>query len=485
MARKQQPNQQSNTKPKRNCGIIAAGAVCCVGVVLSLLLSFGLQSDYSSCEGGYRCASEEFAHDFGSVACSVERSTDITVEEFNEIYLNKKPVLLSGGFKLHREDWIKSILLRDENSVRVGTNESLARTGTGDTARAVAATVSDWSDRSSKYLFEVSTSHGAIQQLWNEHRLPIYFKSSEYSPVFAAGQEGTGIPFHQHYGAFIEVLFGRKRWSLYPPSASPRFSPSQSHSGWIRHILPTLTKSDKESLQECVQHANETMYVPQDWHHAVLNLGETVAIGGQMRSGDGMSSERIQLHKLLEQNKYEDAFEEAARLASKYKQSGHFPEVAGDVFFRQGQLALDADNQEAVAQNMNTAAAGYRKALIINPLNLELRVKLAKAMLYLPGTTNGEFSRHCESTMDEDAENHQGIRVQILQILSIYEYQKGTPRAWRASIKWAAAAYGLGMTDVLGMPLAGIAHEAKRQGIAKLQNALERLLPPDALAALA
>jgi hypothetical protein len=487
MARKQ-PKQSNVAQPKSISGVIASGAVYCVAVVLSVLC-LGRQTELSACDGGYRCASKQFTRDFGAVTCSVERATDMTVEEFNAKFLNKKPVLLSREaplFKLNHEEWTKSALLRDRNSVKVGTNESLARTGTGDTTREVAATVKDWSDSRSKYLFEVSTSHGRIQQLWSENLLPAYFKSSEYSPVFAAGQEGTGIPFHQHYGAFIEVLFGRKRWALYPPSASPKFSPSQSHSGWISHVLPTLSNEDRESLQECVQHPNEVMYVPQDWYHAVLNLGETVAIGGQMKAGDGMSSERIQMHKLLEKNKFEEAFEEAARLASKYKQSSHFPEAAGDIFFRQGQLEMNVEtqNQEAVAQKMNTAAAGYRKALSINPLNLELKVKLAKAMLYLPGEKEA-FSGHCESTMAEDPENDQGIKAQILQLLSIYEYQRGTPSAWRASIKWAGQAYSLGMKDVIGMPLMGIAQEAKRQGIAKLQNALERYLPPDALAALA
>eukprot|EP01052_Picozoa_sp_SAG31_P036641 SAG31_NODE_4606_length_3098_cov_8.299100_4_plen_54_part_00 len=37
---------------------------------------------------------------------------------------------------------------------------------------------------------------------------------------------------------------------------------------------------------ECIAHAGETAIVPPGWHHAVVNLGETIALAVQ-RTGPG------------------------------------------------------------------------------------------------------------------------------------------------------------------------------------------------------
>ena len=37
------------------------------------------------------------------------------------------------------------------------------------------------------------------------------------TPYFSFGGEGVGLPFHEHSAAYNVVLFGRKRWFLYPP----------------------------------------------------------------------------------------------------------------------------------------------------------------------------------------------------------------------------------------------------------------------------
>ena len=40
------------------------------------------------------------------------------------------------------------------------------------------------------------------------------------------------------------------------------------------------------SVQECIQRAGEAIYIPAGWHHAVVNIGETVALAVQ-KSGPG------------------------------------------------------------------------------------------------------------------------------------------------------------------------------------------------------
>ena len=70
--------------------------------------------------------------------------------------------------------------------------------------------------------------------------------------LVALGANGTGIPFHYHTEAWLELLHGRKWWFLYPPSASVPFRSLSSHSDWVdtyRH----RDFADHEHVMECVQ----------------------------------------------------------------------------------------------------------------------------------------------------------------------------------------------------------------------------------------
>jgi hypothetical protein len=84
------------------------------------------------------------------------------------------------------------------------------------------------------------------------------------------GPEGSGAPAHFHTGAVNALLFGRKRWFLYPPSAA----------FWSKKAaLPWLMDGDGigEPI-ECVQQPGDIMFVPATWGHAVLNVEDTVAV---------------------------------------------------------------------------------------------------------------------------------------------------------------------------------------------------------------
>jgi hypothetical protein len=103
--------------------------------------------------------------------------------------------------------------------------------------------------------------------------------------LLALGGSGSGIPFHEHRDAFNEVLVGAKRWSLYPPGAFKRiadafgFDPRRPHLEWLRTVLPTLPPAARPL--ECVQRAGEVLFIPRNWFHATLNMGETVAVAQQ------------------------------------------------------------------------------------------------------------------------------------------------------------------------------------------------------------
>ncbi|CAL8289200.1 unnamed protein product [Boreogadus saida] len=60
---------------------------------------------------------------------------------------------------------------------------------------------------------------------------------------------GSGVPFHWHGPGFSEVLYGRKRWFLYPPDREPHFHPNRTTLSWLQETYPVLPP--EEAPLEC------------------------------------------------------------------------------------------------------------------------------------------------------------------------------------------------------------------------------------------
>ena len=107
--------------------------------------------------------------------------------------------------------------------------------------------------------------------------------------MISLGEHGAGLPFHDHGDSWLGLVHGLKHWFMYAPGTSPNM-PIDAVTGvkhWARTVLPTL--GDRKPIQ-CTQRAGEILYVPQGWIHATLNVGEAVAVGGQL---DWLSQQRM------------------------------------------------------------------------------------------------------------------------------------------------------------------------------------------------
>lgn len=112
--------------------------------------------------------------------------------------------------------------------------------------------------------------------------LPPRFDYSRYS--FGLGGDRSGVPFHFHGAAIGEVLHGRKRWFLYPPNSNPHgigesstlpfphFRPDLTQLQWMVDVYPHL--APHELPLQCTLAPEELIYVPGNWYHATINLGE-------------------------------------------------------------------------------------------------------------------------------------------------------------------------------------------------------------------
>lgn len=113
----------------------------------------------------------------------------------------------------------------------------------------------------------------------------------------------SGLPFHAHGKTWITVIHGKKLWFFYPPGITPANPSSIKWMSmfpvyfWVKNILPTLLSfpkldiinlpmtSDKISKPYqpivCLQKEGDLLYLPDGWNHLTINVGETIAFGGQ------------------------------------------------------------------------------------------------------------------------------------------------------------------------------------------------------------
>ena len=64
------------------------------------------------------------------------------------------------------------------------------------------------------------------------------------------------------------VLFGAKRWALYPGSpggvpAQAGYNPAEPHLAWLQKVYPEVKNNPDLAPLECVQRAGDIIYVPE------------------------------------------------------------------------------------------------------------------------------------------------------------------------------------------------------------------------------
>ena len=95
------------------------------------------------------------------------------------------------------------------------------------------------------------------------------------STYVLVGANGTSTSFHAHGATAHLLLRGRKVWFLTPPESNVAHRDPRG----LGTYSPRRTDARKMTL--LLQRANEVVALPAGWHHAVLNLGTTVAFATQ------------------------------------------------------------------------------------------------------------------------------------------------------------------------------------------------------------
>ena len=134
------------------------------------------------------------------------------------------------------------------------------------------------------------------EEIWQDHL------------AISIGADLQGLSFHFHGAAWNTVLFGKKRWILYDPQrwdsniTKQRYmalaGPEEdilSSPEWIRQLYhdPVRTSELRAYGHDCIQHAGEMMFVPRQWMHMVVNIGDTVSVISEvgLEKGEGKKPE--------------------------------------------------------------------------------------------------------------------------------------------------------------------------------------------------
>ncbi|XP_068605800.1 jmjC domain-containing protein 8 [Brachionichthys hirsutus] len=235
--------------------------------------------------GGWSSRSDVTLQDEGRCNIDVWDGGSLSHRGFLERYAFSRPVIIRG---LTDNTVFRSLCSRSRLLEEYGARRVRLSTGNTHSYRKVDVLFQDYLDvllkpqaphvlaNDTLYFFG-DTNFTEWRRLLERYAPPPYDllgRSKAFS--FGIAGPGTGVPFHWHGPGYSEVIYGRKRWLLYPPDQEPRFHPNRTTLSWLAETYPRLPE-DKAPL-ECTIRPGEVLYFPDRWWHATLNLETSVFI---------------------------------------------------------------------------------------------------------------------------------------------------------------------------------------------------------------
>uniref|UniRef100_A0A8C5XHE1 JmjC domain-containing protein 8 n=1 Tax=Microcebus murinus TaxID=30608 RepID=A0A8C5XHE1_MICMU len=233
-------------------------------------------------DGGWRLGGPAVAEE---ERCTVERRADLTYTEFVQHYAFLRPVILQG---LTDNSKFRALCSRERLLASFG--ERVVRLSTANTYsyRKVDLPFQEYVEQLLHPQDPTSLGNDTLYFFGDNnftewaslfrHYSPPPFGLLDTTPAYSFGiaGAGSGVPFHWHGPGYSEVIYGRKRWFLYPPEKTPEFHPNKTTLAWLRDTYSALAPHARPL--ECTVRAGEVLYFPDRWWHATLNLDTSVFI---------------------------------------------------------------------------------------------------------------------------------------------------------------------------------------------------------------
>nr|XP_060642260.1 jmjC domain-containing protein 8 isoform X2 [Anolis sagrei ordinatus] len=219
-------------------------------------------------------------------SCTIERrDASLTYAEFIQQYAFSRPVILQG---ITDNSEFQAHCTKEELLAKFGDHHIRLSTANTYSYQKVDLLFLEYVDQllepqdldslgsETLYFFGDNnfTEWGSLFRSYTPPPFRIPGTTGAYS--FGIAGSGSGVPFHWHGPGFSEVIFGRKRWFLYPPEKMPKFHPNRTTLSWLLDTYPFLPSWERP--MECTIHPGEVLYFPDRWWHATLNLDTSVFI---------------------------------------------------------------------------------------------------------------------------------------------------------------------------------------------------------------
>ncbi|GAU99535.1 hypothetical protein RvY_10526 [Ramazzottius varieornatus] len=233
-------------------------------------------------DGGWRNASEDVWASFYTDRCDVVRKSALKMngKKFEREYREKKPLLLEfpGG----ANDWTDADLFSYAN---LSSAYRKFEKPTGLEVSYFPSGLEQYITQSEQaegyntgFPFDTSFFY-RHPMMSGSMNVPEYLNASMYDShnrIFFTSKI-AGVSFAAHSDGWTGLVYGAKRWFLYPPTQTPPGGPSTDIMDWFYRLYPNL--SGNQFPMECVQRAGEILYIPAFWYHASISIGDTVSVG--------------------------------------------------------------------------------------------------------------------------------------------------------------------------------------------------------------
>ncbi|XP_056466818.1 jmjC domain-containing protein 8 [Gadus chalcogrammus] len=233
--------------------------------------------------GGWASGSEVGLQEEGPCSIDVLDAASLTHRQFIESYAYTRPVILTGI-----TDNTKFRLLCSKTNLLGSFGDRSIRLSTANTHsyKKVDVPFREYVDvllkpqsadalGSDTLYFFGDNNFTEWSPLFDQYQPPPYgLPGTTAAYSFGVAGPGSGVPFHWHGPGFSEVLYGRKRWFLYPPDQEPHFHPNRTTLSWLQETYPVLPP--EEAPLECTIRPGEVLFFPDRWWHATLNLDTSV-----------------------------------------------------------------------------------------------------------------------------------------------------------------------------------------------------------------
>lgn len=130
------------------------------------------------------------------------------------------------------------------------------------------------------YIFETVNPQSSLLANFHPPDIldPTLTHISTMKTQFYLGPPLSGAPVHFHRSAWNVLIYGHKRWFVYPPDRA--FYSKQHIWEWWKEVY----KNRPDAL-ECVQHPGDMVFVPDMWGHGVINLRESIGVASEFVYG--------------------------------------------------------------------------------------------------------------------------------------------------------------------------------------------------------